>query len=453
MKKYGMGIFLSVVFGVIALLSTGCGAPKEEMPNYEADKGVKTVRFVGFVEPPPENYYCYNGSSTPNSPSYITVERYNEMKECGIDIVLGHAVTSILSDDLMTALDCAAEADLKYIAKYLGITDFANAKPERMEKALEKVLDHEAFYGILAKDEPTADLYNTLGKTYNVYKQVTDKCFYVNLLPTYGVTDMTYTQYIEQYCAKIGTPYISVDHYPFNFDGLTHRVSENWLLNLEIVQNACKKYGLEHWEYLQGTKAFATSKIPDYYDLSQQIYVSMAYGTEVLQYYCYFTPAEFGDNEEYRCLIDYYGNRTDIYEAAKKINNEIHAFEHVFMNYVDGWRGVMTVVGSENKKESNAAFSMLQTPLTQHERIVSVESTQDMVIGAFEDADGYDGFLFTNYSIPGLRLNSNVTVNFKNATKAVCYIGGKETVVELEKGKLEMELNPGEGIFVIPVNA
>lgn len=450
MKKQVRSFILLVMFLLSVSMLTSCGS-KEVLPDYAADKGVKAVRFAGLTEPPPANYYKYNGSDTPNSESYITVERYQEMKDCGINLILAHAEQNIYSENVTRALECAAEVGVQYIAQFQSAVNFSD--PERMKNAIGKILEHVACAGIVVKDEPSSNLFRSLGRSCKVFQQISDKYFYINLLPTYGVTETTYEKYIESYMQTVGNDFISVDHYPYNYDGLTHRMSETWLRNLEVVQNACVKYGVEHWEFLQGNKAYPYSKTPDYYDLSHQIYVSMAYGTQVMQYYCYFTPAEFGDNEEFRCLIDYYGKQTDIYDAAKKINNEIHEFGHVFMNYVEGWKGVLPVVGTENSKEYNTAFNHLQTALTKHDRIKDVSSTEDMIIGAFEDENGYDGLMFVNYSIPGLRKTSEVSVTFNRATKAICYIGGKESIVELEKGKLNLTLAPGEGVFVIPVNA
>ena len=455
MKRWKSFALLCVFALTPALFACG-GRGKEEMPDYEADREVKQIHFAGLTEPPPANYYKYDGSDLPNSPSNITLERYQEMKECGIDIIIAHAEQRLDSENVMQSLEFAKQTGVKYITQYQSAVNMGNSTPERFEQAIGKVLSHEACYGIVVKDEPSANQFSALGKAFRVFDQVEafkDKCFYINLLPTYGVSDMSYTEYIEQYCQKVGNRFISADHYPYDDDGLISKINQTWLLNLETVQNAAVKYGKEHWQFLQGSKAWpAYSKIPDYYDLSQQIYISMCYGATVLQYYCYFTPAEFGPDPELRCLIGYDGQRTDIYEAAKKINNEVLDFDHVFMNFVGGWKGVMPVVGSLNKRGKNSSFNMLQTPLKQHERIRSVTSEQDLVLGAFEDENGYDGFLAVNYSVPSEREKSKVCLSFADATKAVCYVKGKPVTKDLAGGKLELELDAGEGVFVIPVN-
>lgn len=469
MVKRLKGLVLAFVILLSATGMTACGGRKEAMPDYSDDIGVKTVRFAGLTEPPPAGYYHYedkeSGTTTTNL-NFSTVERYTEAVEAGIDILIAHAQPGIVDgndpdDPILAALDAAEEAGAKLIVNYQSAVNFGNSTPENIDTVLGATLSHPACYGIVVKDEPGYTSFASLGRAYDVFSQLqeqkpeyADKYFYINLLPAYGVSEISYPEYIETYCQLVGTNYISTDFYPYNSDGLNHSVRENWLYNLEVMQKAAVRYDMEHWEYLQGCQAYPQSKRPDYNDLRQEIYASMAYGTELFQYYCYWTPAEFGEeNDHYSCLIDCYGKQTDIYEAAKKINNEIHAFEHVYMNFVDGWLGVMTFVGSNNELGYNSAFNLLQSPVTKHGRIKSVETQEDLVVGCFRNEDNYDGFMVVNYSVPGENKPSNVKMTFNGATKAVCYIGGQEVVKDLNKGVLELSLGAGEGVFVIPVNA
>ena len=73
------------------------------------------------------------------------------------------------------------------------------------------------------------------------------------------------------------------------------------------------------------------------------------------------------------------------------------------------------------------------------------------IIGCMKDADGYDGYWVVNATDPGQDLSNNVTVEFKKATKAIAYIQGEETEIELEDGKYTFSLAAGEGVFVIPI--
>ena len=74
------------------------------------------------------------------------------------------------------------------------------------------------------------------------------------------------------------------------------------------------------------------------------------------------------------------------------------------------------------------------------------------MFGYFNDVDGNDGIMVVNYNETSLNLTDEVTLNFDSSkyNKAVCYIGGEKVVKTLDKGKLDLTLGVGEGVFVIP---
>ena len=72
-------------------------------------------------------------------------------------------------------------------------------------------------------------------------------------------------------------------------------------------------------------------------------------------------------------------------------------------------------------------------------------------IGCMKDADGYDGYWVVNATDPGQNKTNSVTVEFKQATKAIAYIQGEETEITLKDGKYTFELTSGDGVFVIPI--
>ena len=91
-------------------------------------------------------------------------------------------------------------------------------------------------------------------------------------------------------------------------------------------------------------------------------------------------------------------------------------------------------------------------PTQESGRIKSVENREDLIIGSFQDKQGYDGFMITNFSDPAKNLKNEVKVTFKNAKKAVVYAGGTRKVVDLVGGTYATTLNSGEGHFIIPFN-
>ena len=242
---------------------------------------------------------------------------------------------------------------------------------------------------------------------------------------------------------------ICADHYPFGDNGLLQTLSDGFLANLELIQKYSDAYGMEHWEYIQGMKCDASSKIPDYKDYSMQIYTSMCFGVDVLQYFCYFTPQ--GLDESYFAMIGTDGEKTTRYYDAQKINGEIHAFDHVYLNFANNWKGALPVVGENNEKGSNTAFGLMLWPLEEYERIRSVKSSQDALIGCYKDKDGRDGFTIVNYTVPAHNLKNRVEIEFYDADAVIYYRHGKYNLEEIDGGKFAIDLDAGEGVFAIPV--
>jgi len=203
------------------------------------------------------------------------------------------------------------------------------------------------------------------------------------------------------------------------------------------------------------------NRIPTYEDLSMQIYALMAFGYDSVNYFCYATPPqnhEFTD-EQY-ALVDRDGNTTSIYDAAKKINLEILAFDHVYMQFIDGWKGVIPVIGTKNSDGYNESFDNLET-MTRN-AVTSVKVTKginnitadhDTLVGVMQDKDGNPGFMLVNYNETAKKKSGNVTLTFNNAQKALVYRNGVKSLVEVKNNTLTLPLGVGEGVFVIPFGA
>ena len=80
-----------------------------------------------------------------------------------------------------------------------------------------------------------------------------------------------------------------------------------------------------------------------------------------------------------------------------------------------------------------------------------MKSTDEAIVGCLKDENGYDGFMVVNATDPGKNISNTVTLEFKEAKSAICYINGEEQKVTLKNGVYTAELSAGQGIFIIPV--
>ena len=165
-------------------------------------------------------------------------------------------------------------------------------------------------------------------------------------------------------------------------------------------------------------------------------------------YFNYYAPGADGCDSLIDCQT---GERTKAYYWAKEVNNEIHSFEKAYLNFK--WEGSMYYdAGMKNKQ-----FSLLETSISTHQRLLRVEGNTDVLVGVFTDEDGIngatDGFVVMNYSDPyysNKGETDNVVLTFEDATHVLVYKDGKQYIAELTDGKLSMYLEAGEGVFVVP---
>jgi len=310
----------------------------------------------------------------------------------------------------------------------------------------------------------------------------TDKTFYTNLRPansTHVLGQDTYRAYVDATCNEIlaklteGDRWISADCYLLHRSGSDrtdtskYKLNKVWLENIGYLAEAKyithKDLGLKMQYYIQGMaySKKTNDRDPSYEDLSLQMYASMAFGVDALNYFCYATPPlNFEFFEHQYALVDRDGNKTPIYDAAKKINNEIAAFDHVYMQFTDGWKGVIPIYGSNNTEKVNEGYDKLKsmvpdviTSVKVAKGVKSIAANYDTLVGVMQDKDGNPGYMVVNYNETTLRNKDTVTFEFTNAQKALVYRNGVKSVMDVEDNTLTLTLNPGEGAFVIPFGA
>ena len=59
--------------------------------------------------------------------------------------------------------------------------------------------------------------------------------------------------------------------------------------------------------------------------------------------------------------------------------------------------------------------------------------------------------MIVNVTDPGKNISDEVTVTFKEASKAIVYVQGEEQTIDLKDGSYTFKLTSGEGVFVIPI--
>ena len=454
-----------MAFGMV--FSASCGKTPADSENngknyaseeydYSAFEDELVMHISGWVSPKPSS------ASQNWTTDYCTQATYNDIADCGLNAIYGlyepwgDVINGKNANE--RALEYAEKAGIKFYLRDFAINAALIEDDESaVHDVFAKYLKYDSFGGALIVDEPSTRQFEEIATmSANWRKYLGDKHFYINLNPAAGSAQQvginegeTYREhYIRRFIKDTKPAALSYDHYPLLKDGWGEpKMPVDYLLNLEICAEEAQNAGIPLWVFIQSMSYANNTRRPTESEIRWQVLCSMAYGVKGYQYFCYWTPSDASIPEANEAMVAPDGKKTDLWYSAQTVNREVLAWDHVYLSYE--WTGTMTVLGEGNAKNKN--FTMLEHAFTEHERIKSVKSSQDVIIGTFADSFDNQAFMFVNFSDPGLKTESRIETEFYNASKAVIYKNGERTVEELKNGKLELTLEAGNGAFVIPL--
>ena len=257
---------------------------------------------------------------------FTDLEHYQEMADAGITLS-----TPVLDsiDFILKALDYSATTGTKAV---VSCSDFEN----RTEEFVAKVKDHPGLGGYFLADEPGTGSFERLAEWVERIRKVdpdTTHLLYVNLLPIYAFgNEEEYREHLETYCNTMPLPYISFDYYPVLWDKENEQivVSPFWYQNLQMVADMAKKTGKRFSGFALAT-AHSIFPIPTMAHLRFQTYTNLAYGAQSLQYFTYYTPKSYDENNFHLGPITCKGKRSQVYEILRDMNKELQQRAFVFM--------------------------------------------------------------------------------------------------------------------------
>ena len=319
--------------------------------------------------------------------------------------------------------------------------------------------EKDCFLGFLVKDEPVGADFAMLREQIARYQEAyPDALLFINLFPSYvdpATLGMSYDDYVERYAAEVltdigGKRVLSFDYYPLvNLDGRLY-LNETWLRDTERIAVCAERYGAQRHAFIQAMPIIGSrDRIPSTAEIRLQAYVYLAYGYSMMSYFCYATPqVNFEFAEDAYAMIDRAGCRTHIYDSVKKVNRELQDFAPAYLSM--SWKGVLPVPG-EGRPDCEG-FSLLRCAKGPGDfpRIRGVRTTDDLLIGGFEDEGGREGFILVHYGDVSEKRTASVQIAFRNAAKVTVCRGGRKKVLPLEDGRCSLRLGPGGGCFLLP---
>lgn len=414
-------------------------------------------------------------------PSSLNETNVKWIKEAGVSALFACGAGDVVLS--FPTYDQKAKAALDLLGSN-GVKVYVNTS-SRDGASYQKISSFKQNSAVLgmALDEPSKAEITSMAQQVEWWNQNADgRNFYCNLYPSFAQVVQSefngdYASYLRYYCDNVlnnlttGEKWLSADRYPLTYDNDGNKCLDNaWLSDVQILANVAKQYknvktnffiqtmpyGIKEDGSPNGAIYGSRDRVPTYEDIRMQEYALAAFGYDGISLFCYATPLvgfEFAESQE--AMISRSGEKTGIYESVKKANSEILAFDHVLQQFE--WIGTFTndagQTNDDKPRTQNSSFRLLnRISVKSVLSLNSVTTSRDTLFGYFNDVDGNDGIMVVNYNETTLNLTDEVTLNFDSSkyNKAVCYIGGEKVVKTLDKGKLDLTLGVGEGVFVIP---
>ncbi|MDR1518011.1 MAG: beta-galactosidase [Dysgonamonadaceae bacterium] len=340
-----------------------------------------------------------------------TVERFRELKNCGININFTFYPNIA---EVQKALDAAKKAGVK-------IMPFCPELKNEPEKTVKALMKHPALYGYHLRDEPLITDFAEIAEWIKKVQSVNSKHgSYINLYPnddcvdTFFGKEITnpigqsehYAEYVDLFLKEVPVPYLSFDHYPITQKDGVNSLKRQWYENLEIIAAAAKKANIPFWAFAlsaghtnPGSAPGNPYPTPTVADLKLQMYSNLAYGARGLQYFTYWGHSDkWMEHTGSPMTVD--GKRTEVYDYLKLVNDEIQTLAPVFLNSKVLWvRHTGTLpLGTkaleqlpskikELKTDGGAVVSLLEKGTRQFLVVVNRESQKPMKLTIKTDDD------------------------------------------------------------------
>ena len=406
--------------------------------------------------------------------------RFQRFKDIGFNTMYLLNETNYNTTRLLAYLDKCEDYNLKAILSMgMNRTDPISIKTQKTS-----LIDYPAFYGVHTVDEPLGDG-SVRDENEVVAKEKTNWETY-NTIYDYMYAEYEYIRdtYPGRYCGAViangqyagefgygslsayTTKVLSkmnVEDRTLEYDAYPLQVDKNgapylqssWLFrsyqNAEVAKdyNVPKKtlYYQQEWNY----KLREWIGVPE---LLNQLYTGMCFGVNGLVAFKYDSYWRDYLKEDVFFMASAWGESELCYYNQKAFE-EIKKFDHIYLDFVDDWQGVMKVRGTSANDNAEYRFAeqSLQGKyvLQSYAGLKSIETTEDALVGIMKDKEGRDGYMITNQAFTLDKLTNKVKVSFNGGfKKAIVILNGEETVVDLVNGTCEFTLASGGGAFVIP---
>ncbi len=379
----------------------------------------------------------------------------------------------------MTALQNAKKVGLDvilnyndWIAKAIEGDDYYGETPFSQHDVYGEYKD--IIVGVHMVDEPGAKHIEEYGKQtlINDFKKVYPNAKYVvNLLPEYALDYQNWNSAEEMYDTYYNgimkkfdkNRMISIDCYFFhkqfatkrrqgimkNYDNVANFAKKNNASQTIIMQTAVSSETPNGFGEYEGNE-FVTSLSEG--DIRLQANMAIAFGADSLQYYCYSVPLISNKPMYKYCILNPDNTPSPLYGYVKNVNGECQALADALLSYK--WQEATAMPGVANVAAVGEYYEMSEGKFENTKHFVNAQGTQNIVMSRFTSDKHGEGYMLVNFAERSQ--DNKINLQMKNCGALAIYGGvgfdGKPEIIELDNnGKCSIELEYGEGIFIVPL--
>ncbi len=406
---------------------------------------------------------------------------YPDNTENGMKLAKEAGITDFLltrNGEYITTAPDKVQATIEMAAKY-GIKSFPftghiiDSDAGLMRENAPWLYDNDNISGIYYYDEPLMDQIPKLKERIEFFEEnFPGKTYLVALHPSTVVdnivwnSDANYEEYVYTVCTELldnlsedSRKILMADCYPLIYERGEYSIKPSHLYNLMELAVQAKDHGAEAnlaiqtlWHTVgNGSMEYPQ---PTVNSIRMQAYSLLSFGYKNYTLYCYDTRPDVPNMEENIMGMVENGEKTPVYDAVKQVNQEILSYDHVYLSF--DWDGIIPVVPTNDERANYGqlkSFGKYVLSAEDTKVLTSIDSDNNIICGVMSDEAGNEGYALTNYTNPWNGKTALVDMTFDDCNKAIVYINGEKSVVDLTNGVLELELAPCDGAFVIPYKA
>lgn len=485
-KRIKQGVAMAMATA-LAISAVGCGkqassepadpSTATEVPDYS--DSTARMNMYAYISPT-NGYYTNAAGQQVFTGDHRSIETYQEYKDCGFDTLMLLGNDAYWGEDFETSqlkknMDMCQEVGLKCIVFDHRIHDYSATKDTligegkqfatmedlvaEIAKCMEPYKEHPAFYGLSLFDEPKYNQLEAMGQTIRAIKTVKEDTFvHTVLLPLLNNMDMeyftgepfgtatfdSYKTYIDKYLKESGQNYFGYDDYPIREDGIL----SSYFRCLQVAVSEAAKQNADTFLTVQSNSQAGYLKLPNESELRFQTSAALSFGVKNLLYFTYWMFPNRSIESYTGAIMDDKGEKM-IYDEVQRVNQDTQEMAKVLLHF--DYEKAYFTFDKETSITAPLYFGALESSELDNVEAVNV-SQATIMTQLHDDEKDITGYMVMNASEPEDAVSDEVSVKFTDYKFATVYRKGVPETVGLADGTVELTIDCGDCVFVIPHN-